>query len=214
MTGLAGHTLDVGINAFVVVKLLVVTIYALNLIFRSNQVVVCYHFAQDAVFLSLVAVGAREIQRAHVDVKIPVGVEKVFVQFAVFYSVSAATIEVAGSTVVAAGVAHTLGRGKQINAFGGIAIVGFSVKIHISMAGQTVDVGLVGEVIILIFPAVTNVTGHAFLLVALCADTKVVDLVFLTNSHRPVAPGHIGRLAFPGPMGCLHYLESCIFMTF
>ena len=82
------------------------------------------------------------------------------------------------------------------------------------MAGQAVNIILVLEIEVFIFPTITNVAGHAFLLVSLGANAEVVNLIFLPDGNWAFPPGHFNWITFPGPMGCLHNIKGYILVAF
>ena len=124
------------------------------------------------------------------NIKMLFGEVKMLIQLTVFDCVPAATVKVAGATIFARGVAYTLCGSFKVNGFKRIAVFAFTVKVAVCMAGETIDVFRVLEVEICIFPAIANVAGGAFLLVALRANTEVVDLILLTDGYCFFSPGN------------------------
>ena len=214
VAGLAGHRLQVGIDALIFVGGVAVAVGAGHLLIGGDDVVIRQQAAQDDVVFAPVAVGADQVLAAHVHIQALRREVQGFIQVAVLDAVAAAAVEVAGAAVLARGGAHALGGRRQVNALGGVAKITLAISCRIGVADQAVHVGRFVEIEGIIFPAVTSVTAHALLFIALAADAEVVDLVLLANGDRLVAPGHLHRLTLPGPVGGAHQLLGRIGVAF
>ena len=76
------------------------------------------------------------------------------------------------------------------------------------MTGQAVNIFDIGVIkwLLTFLPANSDVAGHAFLLVTLGADAKIVELIRFADRDRFIPPRNIERLTFPGPVGGGHDL--------
>ncbi len=110
-----------------------------------------------------------------------------------FDCIAAAAFEMARAAVFAVGDANTLGNSEKVNAFQWVTGYAFCVSAGVVMAGQTVDIFLDSEIVVFVFPSITNVAFGAFGPVALNADAEVVDLVLFADSHRLVASGQLHK---------------------
>lgn len=188
---------------------------ALHLFLWIDRVIISDHTAQHLMVLRAVAVGAEKILTPHMYIEVFAGEIQAFIKVTVFDAIAAAAIEMALAAVIACGSAHTLGGGRQVNAFGRVAKIAFCICAGISMTNQAVYILLVGEIIGGFFgPAVAGMTGHAGLLVALGADAEIVDLVDFANCHGLIAPGNFKRFAFPGPVGGCHKFTGRVWVAF
>ena len=182
------------------------TVFAGDLCNRVDGVVVGQQLALDDMIVCLVAIGAKEVEPAHVNVQVLRREIEALVQVAVLDAVAAAAVEMALAAFLACRRPHRLSGGQQVNAFSRQAVVALVIDRRIGMAGQAVHVGLLGEIEVLVRPAVTDVASHALLFIALRTDAEVVDLILFANRHRLIAPGNRDRIAFPGPVRGVHDL--------
>ena len=190
---MAGDSRKVGIDAFIFMLLVDVALLAGNLFLRVNGVVVCDHAAKDLVIGGYVTVRALHVEfAAHMYIERLIGEVETFVEVAVFDAVTAAAVEVAFAAVLAGYSTDALGCGKKVNAFSRVAKCAFAVSAGICVAGEAVYVFGVGLLNFLaFFPSVTGMAGHAFVFVALRADTEVVDLIDLADGYILITPGDI-----------------------
>ena len=68
------------------------------------------------------------------------------------------------------------------------------------MARQAVDIVSFFEIEILVFPAVTGMTGGTTGPVTLDTDTEVIDRVFLAGRDQLIPALNLHRLGFPAPV--------------
>ena len=172
-----------------------------------------------------VAVGADHVGTVlgHVYVEVARWILQRGVEVAVLDAIATAAVEVAGTAVVALGLADVLGDPGQVwrlvlllpwRAFHRfefavdverVAGVGAELLVTagIVMAGQAVDVVLVGEVEILVGPAVTAVATGAARLVGQRRAAEIVGCPLLAQF---LAGGRAAR--FPVPVDAFHHLVA------
>ena len=204
VTGLAGDRTGVVVQPLVVVRLLGVTVGAVDL-------VLVVHAHRDrapghVVMGRAVTVGAGEVQLAHVDIQLVAGEQQRIVQVAMLDRIAAAALEVTTAAVLARRVAHAFGHGHQVHPFGGIPGIGLDIRAGIVVADQTVHVGFDAKVVVRILPAIPRMTCGAGRPVGRDADAEVVEQVLFAAIHRLVVTGQRVRAGFPRPVRCLHHL--------
>ncbi len=168
-----------------------------------------------------VAVGTAHVLAVgrHVHVDMLRRLDQRGVQVAMLDRVAAATVEVAGAAVLpsrlahrlrdlgqvgrlhdlAAALGHLARRVKWMAGIGGDLLVGRGGVV----AGQAVDVVLLGEVVVLVRPAVAGVATGAARLVGEDGAAEVVGRVLLAQGF---AGGRVDRL--PGPVDAFHDLVT------
>ena len=215
MAGLARDRGEVGVDAFIFMLLINMTLFARDLFGRVDGVVVGDHASQHLMVGRDMTVGTQEVFLAHVDVNVLVGEVQAFIKVAVLHTVAAAAVKVALATIFTGRRAHTLGRCQQVHSNSGVAEGALAVDASIGVAGETVHViGICQGRFAARFPAVAGVAGHALVLISLGADAEVVDLVDLADGDGLIAPGHIKGFAFPSPMRGHHHIFGSVFVTF
>ena len=163
-----------GVDALILVQVGRVAVRAGNLILgrihRDRN-----HLAANVVIDSLVAVGALEVEAAHMDVLVFLGEVETLIQVAVLDAVAAAAVEVTFAAVFTRGAAHALRSGDEVYFLNRVAIVALGIEVCIGMASQAVDVLCCSEIIGKVFPAIARMTGRACFLIARGADAEVVE---------------------------------------
>ena len=81
------------------------------------------------------------------------------------------------------------------------------------VANQAIDFFLVFEIKVLVFPAVTGMTGRAGRPVTLDANTEIVDAVLFADRNRFVTAFDHHRFGLPAPMRRVEYLFTCAFVA-
>lgn len=145
------------------------------------------HLAANVVVYRLMAVGALEIEAAHMDVLAFLGEQEALVEVPVLDAVAATAVEVALAAVVTGGAAHALCGGDEVHFLYRVAVVTLGVEAGIGVAYQAVNILLRSKVIRQFFPAIARMAGRTRLLIAFGADAEVVDLVEFADGDRLIA---------------------------
>jgi len=164
-----------------------------------------------------VALAATEVEAVlgHVHVQVAAGVAQRTVQIAMFDGVT--TVEVAGTTVLAAALADLARDVTQIRRFHDAARLGRELHILVGgmpsqsrnltvgasrvVANQAIDIFLRSKVEFFILPAIPHVAGGAERIVGRHSGAEVVDDVLFAQTLA-----RSGVKEFPGPMLALVYL--------
>ena len=229
MAGLTGQAVGVVVQALVLVRaqvvaglagrpvvVLVLHVQALGVLGGSRIAA-----AGGLVGVEGVAVGTGQIRTVgrHMHVDMLRRLDQRGVEVAVLDRVTAAAVEVAGAAVLPAGLAHRLRDLRQVGrlhdlaaALGHLArlverMAGIGGDLLVGrgrvVAGQAIHVVLVGEIVVLVRPAVASVATRAARLIGEDRAAEIVGRVLLAQL---LAGGRTDGL--PGPVHALHDLVA------
>ena len=121
------------------------------------------------MIVRLVAIGALHIQfAAHMYIIVLRGEVETLVEVAVLDAVPSAVIEVAFAAILTRRRTHRTRRRKQVHTFGWVALITFSIRAKIGMAGQAIHIFRVRQGgVFSLFPAIARMAGHTLILIAL-----------------------------------------------
>jgi len=214
VAGLARHAIRVQVEAHILMGLAAMAAAALDGI---CAVYADRHGAPGYPMLfGPVAVHAKHILPAHVNIDPRTGKKQGGVQNAMLYGVGPTSLEMAPAAVVSLWNADASGRCQQVNALVRLTgtILFLPVAAAVVMADQAVDTGGVIEIEMLIFPAITYVTTGTGRPVGLYTDTEIVDDVALADAYGLFVTAYPDFLTLPVPMGGCHDFRRYVFVTF
>ena len=201
MARLAGDGLSMSIQTFIGMQLSVMAVGASHLLRRFDGVVIGDEFAFDGMIFCGVAIGALQIVFAHVHVGLGGGIVQTLIEITVLDSVAAAAVKMTVATLLPRRSGYTLRSSSQVNSICRVAILAFAVT-TLGVTYQAIYILGFSKIRVsrAFFPTITGMATGAAFLIALRADTKIVDLIYLANGHGFGSSFNGDGFTFPSPM--------------